>query len=326
MKPALLETQPVSSSPPNPPLSSPSPLSPPSKKPFLIIGIFLLFFLAAGGVFFLGKTQNNQEITVTSPLSVYPSLIPTSDPTANWKTYTNNQYGFSISFPSDFEINKQADNQSFIIERILNRPGKNSNFLYITIITTGQNMIKNNIYAYDPKETNILLDMQIGVSKSIRPKDLLSKFWTYRRIQDVSIDGLQARSFENNNPWEFPPGTIERKMYLTKGNMMYIIGFLYGKDLSENFFNQILSTFKFLNSSPTTDYCNNLSLGGPFTRINDCGNFKVLVRPCCDQLDVIIDQNGNKITECGGIAGYSKDCKQRFLPQTSCVITPCNKQ
>lgn len=73
-------------------------------------------------------------------------------------------------------------------------------------------------------------------------------------------------------------------------------------------------------------YCTSKALGGPFAYINDCGNFIVLVRPCCDLPDVIIDRNGNKIATCGGLPGYSKECAKRFLPQTRCPSIPCKRK
>lgn len=78
-----------------------------------------------------------------------------------------------------------------------------------------------------------------------------------------------------------------------------------------------------IDQSKSKSYCTSKALGGPFNSINDCGDFKILVRPCCDQQDIIIDNNGNKIAECGGIAGYSPDCKKRFSDQSRCTSIKC---
>ena len=75
-------------------------------------------------------------------------------------------------------------------------------------------------------------------------------------------------------------------------------------------------------TSPTNNYCKYKS---NTILAKDCGDFLILEQGCCDIPDIILDKSGNKIMECGGIAGYSDECKKRFLPQTNCIEIQCNQ-
>ncbi len=43
------------------------------------------------------------EVAVSPTPTPTKTATPTPDETANWKTYTNNQYGFEVKYPSDWE-------------------------------------------------------------------------------------------------------------------------------------------------------------------------------------------------------------------------------
>lgn len=73
--------------------------------------------------------------------------------------------------------------------------------------------------------------------------------------------------------------------------------------------------------SAMPDYCKNITAG---QSVKDCGDFMVVMGPCCDQQDIILDKNGNEIAKCGGIAGYIGDCK-KYLPQTQCSEMQCSE-
>ena len=92
---------------------------PPKINPLYIIGgLFIMALILTGGIF-IGKNLNTsqnipaQEITpipTVTPM-VIPSVIPSETPaptptvtpipdsTANWKTYTSKEYGFSFKYP-----------------------------------------------------------------------------------------------------------------------------------------------------------------------------------------------------------------------------------
>jgi len=71
---------------------------------FKILGGVLGIFVLAGAVFGAYKLGTRQVQPSPQP-SPTPAAVatPTADPTANWQTYTNTKYGYSIKYPSELE-------------------------------------------------------------------------------------------------------------------------------------------------------------------------------------------------------------------------------
>lgn len=69
---------------------------------FIVLGIVALIIVGAGA-FYLGKQVTAPKLqSQTSQATLFPT--PTLDGTANWKTYSNDNYGYSLRYPDDFFI------------------------------------------------------------------------------------------------------------------------------------------------------------------------------------------------------------------------------
>lgn len=77
---------------------------PQTNKP-LIIGLVVIILLLLGSTGYL-IYQNNllRQQIAPSPTPTSPSPSPTADPTANWKTYTNDKYKVSFKYPENWEF------------------------------------------------------------------------------------------------------------------------------------------------------------------------------------------------------------------------------
>jgi hypothetical protein len=135
----------------------------------------------------------------------------------------------------------------------LDTPGRGAtNFIYVSVIdqespTLGEEII----YNYDPAETEILLNMQVGESKALRDIADVAPWFTYERMPDTPIGGHVAQTYENVQPWEFPEGTKEIRYYLLLNDCTYLIGgYLDTMDsdepgaIDEELFNQIVATIQ----------------------------------------------------------------------------------
>lgn len=85
---------------------SPTP-KPKSKLPLVLVVIVLLVMVGVGGIV-LGKYLSGSKTSETvQPVVTVTTTTPTptADPTANWKTYTNAKYNFSVKYPDSWFSN-----------------------------------------------------------------------------------------------------------------------------------------------------------------------------------------------------------------------------
>lgn len=237
----------------------------------IILGVLFLLLIVGGGAYYLGTQRNklssqpnmqieNTSISTSAPTITQPTITnSTQTPTAstNWEAYTSQEFGYSISFPREFEATNNGKN-SISLAKKSDEPGRGPlNFIYLGVIPKGFQSGGGDIYNFNTKEFNVLINMKVGEIKSLREgfnDPGLEKAFSYTRLPDTKLGGLTAKTYVNTNPWEFPRGTKEYRYYVDKGNNTYLVGgYIEGKDfpqvyyISENLFQQILQTFKFTN-------------------------------------------------------------------------------
>lgn len=84
------------------------PKNPISSKTFLVfIGVLIFASFVAFTAYHLIRLRGiYQSLRTTTYVPVQPSPTPTVDPTANWKTYTNTKYGYTIKYPEGFGVDE----------------------------------------------------------------------------------------------------------------------------------------------------------------------------------------------------------------------------
>ena len=75
---------------------------PRSKRIYLVIGIILLVIFASLGYLFRKDTIVKNNVAVSPSPAAKPTIK--ADETADWKTYSNIKYGYSLKYPSDWTI------------------------------------------------------------------------------------------------------------------------------------------------------------------------------------------------------------------------------
>jgi hypothetical protein len=140
-----------------------------------------------------------------------------------WKTYTNTQYGFEFKYPDDSTIEiSNAEN-----------PGDNS--LYFIVLRS-------------EKRPGAPISLQTPFHLAINDVDYNSSFLaSSQNKQEVMVSGIKGKKIivqQNVNQVNHTFVYI----YLSKGSLNYIFQFVDPyTDSNYNLFNQILSTFKFIN-------------------------------------------------------------------------------
>lgn len=204
---------------------------PPARKKFPILItllLILLAFVAAICVYlFIQIKELNTQLTATpTPL---PTPVASVDPTSNWQAYTNNDLKFSLKYPNDF----------IIIQDGWQGIGKDERGFYIVDMEQSE------------KHFSFIIDY--------RPRPKTPGGVTITKPEQA----IQAIDFSNFEYSSYPAikydDISEQGMYILKDKALWHIYMIKPRDVEINSeeINQILSTFKFTDSSPipTTYTC-----------------------------------------------------------------------
>ena len=100
----------------------------PNKKLLSIGGLITIILLAAGvAVMTVYMTKRTVQVIEETQVETHRGLAPAPKiDTSNWKTYRNEEYGFELKYPTDWEISERGDNYAFAkifyIKKIMRDP------------------------------------------------------------------------------------------------------------------------------------------------------------------------------------------------------------
>jgi len=191
----------------------------------ILVGI-LVITIVAGGVYYFGKSQvskpqpSNPPVVSQTPqptITTQPTSIP--DETANWKTYINKKYGFSVKYPATWYSNDCGDEDLLLLD-----PSK-------TPIC----------------ETEPYYPIQLNIDNNIKTVEQLKQSWTGGGFkvteEDSGIASINASRFlvEKVEP---APGPAKMKIIVVPVKIV-LFQILLNRLEYEAVANQILSTLKF---------------------------------------------------------------------------------
>ncbi|MBI4136194.1 MAG: hypothetical protein HY481_01420 [Candidatus Vogelbacteria bacterium] len=111
-----------------------------NKQGFSTLVLIIILAVLAGGGYYVWKNQTNlpaPPAPSNSDNSFTTAPTPPTDlDTSNWKTYRDDQYGFSISYPKSWSVDKITEKESGI--HIIAPSGKTS-FSVIPVVPDGLN-------------------------------------------------------------------------------------------------------------------------------------------------------------------------------------------
>jgi len=199
---------------------------------FILTGVILIVISGLIG-YFLGKRQINvQSINQLTPT---PFVSPTSvqtltiDETENWKSYTSNNLGLSFKYPSEYKAPEENSNYISLISPLNPEPNKGYE------LQNGE--LKIEIYVSDATPNESLIDL---VKKKKEQSDSLGANVKILEEKEILVDGIKAIK----QTWE-GMGSGQTILLINNNKEMGIIKYpaITSRD---NEFDQILSTFKFL--------------------------------------------------------------------------------
>lgn len=196
---------------------------------YIFIGVFTLLIISA--VFYLGRLSSGQPQQIS--VSPTPQISKAIDETANWKTYTNSKYGYSVKYPSELLVKEEGKINTHIIDLT-------GFFLSKSPATQGNSMsIEVRSDAYKEIISTLQREWWGGTKESPN------------KAEDIEIVGTNGKRISGAH---VPSGGALFEVYLPRQNLVYVIRLMVSfseKQIgyNEKTFDNIISTFKFTSST-----------------------------------------------------------------------------
>lgn len=210
-------------------------------RPWLL-WVLLAVVLIGGGFtyWYLNSDETNTSISPSPTLTKTATTTPSANTTTDWKTYTNDAYGYSIKYPSDYSVKEWADT---IKTGAAAEPNKN----LLSVIGFGKNS-KLGDYEVSITVTNDTLERRRTLA--------CYELNTDRNETQVTVGGIQAYKITCKDaaaPNDMAPdaqrqgGEKNINFVFQRGEYVYIISYIQDvltKDTSSTF-EDAVSTFQF---------------------------------------------------------------------------------
>lgn len=206
------------------------------------LGILMIGLVLAGSIAFAGWQIGKKQTLppLPTPIPVVQSS-PTTDPTANWVTYTNSVDGFSFRYPNDYFRFQGDPSLGLFLSTSAPQGGNGPKFL-------GRNDTWLSASAMPANQI-------ISLDDFFKLEGVKDRYGNVSEKEIVSIGGVNGYRFTYNTQ-VFAAGDSSTTIYIYEGlaikdDRVYSVSLsAFNRSILESdktILDQILSTFKFLN-------------------------------------------------------------------------------
>lgn len=217
-----------------------TPTIPPTPKKFPYLATILLIILALVAGICIYIFLQVRSTAMEKSISPSPSPVASVDPTADWQTYTNIKYGYTLKVPTDWKINSSEPG-----------PGE----IPLTTSSRGLVMYPASFLNAGSAKTNITLEID-GIENLTYKnyEEWLSAttdpFFDVIKRGEIDFHGVNSRFIVGSyDGYGYPASMTVRSFPSPDKNNYFSISTTQPteENLAQNTVDQILSTFKFTN-------------------------------------------------------------------------------
>lgn len=215
---------------------------------FIPILVFALIIFFGFDYFFGSRYGTTFTQLNSSKLSVSPTPINFKLDTTDWKTYTNSKYRYTLTYDRNLYVSGKENGNSFLINSSLEAPSYP--LFYVSVVyyfNPSTNKVEVVWPGYNLDEfskisnESVLWSLPVGTKQKMMFQNDFE--YEFTRLQDVLVDGIESKVFESINSYLRHK---DKRIFVTKEDgSMYMIG-TYGLGDNYDKFDQILSTFEFI--------------------------------------------------------------------------------
>ncbi len=195
-----------------------------AKKPYLmILCAFILVFLSSLATYLIVKSSSTNPALLdpASPaVQISPTPSATADPTAGWKTYTNTKYKFSIKYPNNWEY-LEVPTPTYLTE-------------------TDQVWLGSSVFP--PPQTGARTDIAIIFTKNDPSSAWQEKYFNNYKYSSYQLENVAGTKISGTSK----EGLSQELIVIAKIGESYVQILSNQSPESLKYFDQILSTFKFI--------------------------------------------------------------------------------
>jgi hypothetical protein len=197
--------------------------------------LVLLIIAVLGGLGFWGYKTEIIRISLPQKetASVSNSPSPTTDPTKDWKTYTDTTYNFSFKYPNSGSVKTNSKRDDLLLGGASFHLNYNDSEFRPQVSEVYVNVFDNN---------NLDLDTWLEQNSTGKPfgSDDKKEYSGYVNLGKGQLSGKSGVKFRDD-----VMGFTAHNIAVKWNNYIYVVGYVEVADDLSTEYSQILSTFKF---------------------------------------------------------------------------------